>query len=178
MEQYYYLDENNQQKGPIGKAELISAGVRQQTMIWKKGMPNWQPASSVPEVADIFAETLEPAPPPLPVEKTTYTQPARSYSQTSGPRPDMGVKPDSYLVWSILTTILCCPPFGIAAIVYSAKVDGLWNRGDAQGARDAAKQAKTFNWVAFGLGLAIYVFYLIYIVGIVGLMGLAAFEGL
>lgn len=177
MEQYYYLDANNQQKGPVGLAELIPAGVRQQTMIWKKGMPNWQQASAVPEVAALFVETIEPTPPPMPTQRT-YTETPRTYTQTAAPRPNMGVKPDNYLVWSILLTAICCLSFniggifGIAAIVYSTRVDSLWNTGNVEGAKQAAKQAKTFCWVSFGLGIAFYVLYLIYVFGIIGLAAL------
>ncbi len=53
-------------------------------------------------------------------------------------------KPDSNLVWGILTTVLCCLPFGIVSIVYAARVDGLWRSGDLGGAREAADKAK--NW--------------------------------
>lgn len=52
--------------------------------------------------------------------------------------------PDSYMVWAILTTILCCLPFGIVAIVYASKVDGLWYSGNQVAALDAASKAK--NW--------------------------------
>ncbi len=180
MEQYYYLDENNQQRGPVGLAELISAGVRQQTMIWKKGMPNWQPASSVPEVAELFADNIQPEAPPVP-EQRTYTQAPQTYSPATPSRPNMGIKPDNYLVWSILLTVLCCLSFnigglfGIAAIVYSTKVDSLWNTGNVEGAKQASKQAKTFCWVSFALGILSYIAYIIYIFGIIGLAALQEF---
>ena len=52
-------------------------------------------------------------------------------------------EPDNYLVWAILTTVLCCLPVGIVSIVYSTKVSGLWSQGryaEAQAAADSAKK--------------------------------------
>lgn len=165
MEQYYYLDANNQQKGPVGVAELISAGVRQNTLIWKKGMTNWEPAISVPEVAELFVDEVKTETPPPPAatpspQTRSYSQTTpRSYSSSPRPIPNMANKPDNYLIWSILTTVLCCLPFGIAAIVYSTKVDSQWNLGNVEGAKEAAKQAKTFAWISFGAGIAFYMIY-------------------
>lgn len=74
-------------------------------------------------------------------------------------------KPDNMLVWSILTTVVCCLPLGIMAILESNKVDRLWAEGDTMGAENAAEKAKTYCLIALGLGV------LIYIIGVV--IGLA-----
>ena len=47
-----------------------------------------------------------------------------------------------YLVFSILTTLCCCLPLGIAAIIYSCRINSLNNQGDYAGACAAAKKAK------------------------------------
>lgn len=47
-------------------------------------------------------------------------------------------KPDNCLVWAILTTVLCCLPFGIVSIVYASKVDSEWALGHYDEAEDAA----------------------------------------
>lgn len=59
----------------------------------------------------------------------------------------------NYLVQAILTTVCCCVPFGIVAIVYAAQVNGKIAQGDITGAQAASKNAKTWAWVAFGCGL-------------------------
>ena len=66
---------------------------------------------------------------------------------------DNVVKPDDFIVWSILGTVFCCVPFGIASIVNASKVDKLWLSGDRQGAIDAARKARTWFWWSFGVGL-------------------------
>jgi len=57
---------------------------------------------------------------------------------------------ESNLVWAILVTLFCCWPAGIVAIVYAAQVDGLVARGDIAEARQAASNAATWCWIAFG----------------------------
>ncbi len=66
-----------------------------------------------------------------------------------GPPPHV----PNYLVWAILTTIFCCQPFGIVAIVFSAISMGRRSSGDFDGAWEAAQTARTWCLVAFFLGL-------------------------
>lgn len=63
-------------------------------------------------------------------------------------------KVPNYLVQAILTTLFCCLPFGIVAIVYAAQVNGKVAAGDYAGAVEVSGKAKTWCWVSFGLGLA------------------------
>lgn len=48
----------------------------------------------------------------------------------------------NYLVPAILTTIFCCLPFGVVAIVYAAQVDGRLMAGDYAGAEELSNRAK------------------------------------
>ena len=51
-------------------------------------------------------------------------------------------KPDNYLVWAILSTVLCCMPFGIVAILKASQVDTFWAQGNQAEAIEAANAAK------------------------------------
>ncbi|MDO4163573.1 MAG: CD225/dispanin family protein [Bacteroides sp.] len=62
-------------------------------------------------------------------------------------------KPNNYLVWSILTTLFCCLPTGIVAIVYASRVDSAWYGGRIEEALNAAKNARTWTFVSVGLGV-------------------------
>lgn len=50
-------------------------------------------------------------------------------------------RPDNYLVWTILTTILCCLPAGIIGIIYSNRVNSLYEQGKFNEAQTASKVA-------------------------------------
>ncbi|MDH8702426.1 hypothetical protein M2138_001790 [Dysgonomonadaceae bacterium PH5-43] len=73
-------------------------------------------------------------------------------------------KPNNYLVWAILSTVLCCLPFGVVSIVYATQVDNLWNSGKYDLAENAAQKAKTWFFVALGSGLVVGILYMIYII--------------
>lgn len=81
-----------------------------------------------------------------------------------GPTPPMppASKPNNYLALAILSTIFCCLPFGIVSIVFASKVDSQWNAGDYNGAMESARKAKTWFWLAFGIGLVVDIIWLIY----------------
>ena len=61
----------------------------------------------------------------------------------------------NHLVWAILVTIFCCLPFGIVSIVYAARVNGFVAAGRIDSARQASQNAKTWAWVAFGVGIVL-----------------------
>lgn len=70
-------------------------------------------------------------------------------------------KPDNYLVWAILSTIFCCLPFGIVAIVYAAKVNSLYSVKQYALALDASNKAKNWTVAAAVTGFVIIFLYLV-----------------
>lgn len=78
----------------------------------------------------------------------------------------------NYLVFAILTTVFCCLPTGIPAIVFAAQVNGKLQAGDIAGAQAASKNAKMWCWISFGLGLGVGLLYMLIIgVGLIRQMG-------
>jgi hypothetical protein len=74
--------------------------------------------------------------------------------------PSAPPKPNNHLVWAILTTVLCCLPFGIPAIIFASQVDGKYASGDYQGAEESSRKAKTWSLVAGitgGVGILLYI---------------------
>lgn len=69
--------------------------------------------------------------------------------------------PKSWLVESILATLFCCLPFGIAGIVNAAKVESRFSAGDVEGAKRASSEAKKWTIVAAILGLVVVLIYVI-----------------
>ncbi|OAM90680.1 hypothetical protein AW736_06815 [Termitidicoccus mucosus] len=85
------------------------------------------------------------------------------------PRP---AKPDNYLVWAILSTILCCLPLGIVSIIFATQVDSKYTAGDYAGAAAVAKKARLFAILSAGSALVLGALYIVFIV-VVGVTGAA-----
>lgn len=81
------------------------------------------------------------------------------------------MKPDNNMVWAILSTILCCLPLGIVAIVKASKVDGLWHRGDYIGAQNAANEAKQWSiWSAVAAIIFLVCYFILIFLGVAASM--------
>ena len=74
---------------------------------------------------------------------------------------EFSTPPKNWLVESILVTLFCCLPLGIAGIINASKVEGLFLAGDIAGANKAAADAK--KWTMYGLftGLTVIVLYVL-----------------
>lgn len=72
---------------------------------------------------------------------------------------EFNTPPKNWLVESILVTLFCCLPLGIAGIINASKVEGLFLAGDIAGANKAAADAK--KWSMYGLFAGLAVIYCI-----------------
>ncbi len=146
----YHVGRNGQQTGPFSfeqlKAMAANGELLPTDLVWKEGMAGWEPASTLPGVFE--SGTVAPAPT---YEAAPATQPAPVAQATV--LPPAGTQVENYLVWAILSTICCCLPFGIPAIVFAAQVNSKLATGDVTGAREASQKAKMWCWIAFGAGL-------------------------
>ncbi len=81
--------------------------------------------------------------------------------------------PKTWLVESILVTLFCCLPFGIAGIVNATKVESRFYAGDYEGANIASAEAKKWTMVSLwiGVGLAALYLILVVVVGVGGFFG-------
>ncbi|NEW77848.1 MAG: CD225/dispanin family protein [Gelidibacter sp.] len=79
-------------------------------------------------------------------------------------------RPKNYLIESILVTIFCCLPFGIAGIVFAAEVNTKFNLGDYEGALKSSREAQ--KWMTWGI-ISSLIIGLLYIIFVFALGGLA-----
>jgi hypothetical protein len=171
----YHVARNNQQLGTFSKedvaARYASGEILPTDLVWTEGMANWQPASQVlgaPVAPPPLLSAPAGTPPPV-VPTGAATPMTPTYDPT--PRP---AKPDNYLVWAILTTILCCLPLGIISIIFAAQVDSKYATGDYKGAAESSRKAKLFAiWGAVGC----VVLATIYIIAMFALGVAGAFAG-
>ena len=94
----YFLADGNVQKGPFPVDQLISQGLKRDTLVWREGMGQWQRADSVAELAVLFTGYQQtqpyqqpqqqyappPPPPPQPGGGFAQPQPAAGFGQTPG----------------------------------------------------------------------------------------------
>lgn len=81
-------------------------------------------------------------------------------------------RPDSYLALAIISTILCCLPLGIVSIIYSTKVNSLYEDGKYDEAERASKNAKTWGLVSIGVALlGLILYFLIFGVALFSALG-------
>ena len=135
MEEYYFLDSENQRKGPFSLEQLMANSIQPHTLIWKKGLAQWTPAKNVQEVACFFS----PA-------DITGNKPSAN-GTNSKPCPP------SNLIWGILTTILCCLPFGIIAIYCSSQVEKHYHQGNYKKAIKYSDRAA--NWCIASITISV-----------------------
>ncbi len=106
---------------------------------WNDGTSSWEPSMSPPP------DDGSALPPPPPMPGTSMP------GQYGGPAA--GASVPNYLVWSILTTLLCCLPAGVVAIVYSSQVSAKLAAGDYAGAVDSSNKARTWCIVSAVVGV-------------------------
>jgi hypothetical protein len=63
--------------------------------------------------------------------------------------------PKNWLVESILVTLFCCLPFGIAGIVFASQVNSKYASGDYAGAVEASKNAGKWTKIGFWIGIVV-----------------------
>lgn len=147
-EKKYYYSDGRQQYGPHTIAELMARGIRPDTLVWHKDLDDWYPARRLPELHDLLKQRMGGNP----------NMGAGHVGDAAGPPPK------NWMVEAILTTLLCCLPFGIVAIVYASSVESKWYAGRYDEAQTAAKNARGWVMASFFSALGIIVIYLLFVV--------------
>lgn len=174
MEKFFYLNSNNEQAGPISPMDFSRYGINENTMIWKKGMPNWVKAGQLPELSQYFRLTVPTPPSPTINKESDYV--GQCYNQgnsNSGaynggnypPGQFKPSKPDNNMVLAVVCTLCCCLPFGIYAVIQSSKVNGLYDSGCYDEAQRMADEAK--KWALIGVAIGVITNILGFIIGFV-----------
>ena len=117
----------------------------------------WAEALGVPNNVPKAPEAPDQPQSPTPQQQTPFQQQHRVEDAVRNPTNSM---PPTYLVWSIVMTILCCTIPGIVAIIYSAQVSSKFYQGDIQGAQRASQRAEIWIIVSFVVGVLSNTLYL------------------
>jgi len=142
---YKIIGADGREYGPI-TADQLGQWIRDgranaQTLVQTEGGTEWKPLGLFPEFATTTAASGA-TPPPLAPPTTPPSQ------------------VPNYLVPAILSTVCCCLPFGVVAIIFAAQVNSKLQAGDIPGAMEASQKAKTWCWVAFACGIIVTLLWL------------------
>jgi hypothetical protein len=94
----------------------------------------------------------------------TQETPVQNQSSTDSDLFRYMTVPKTWLAESILVTLFCCMPFGIAGIVNASKVESRFYSGDTVGSKRASDEAKKWTTLGFWIGLIISILYIIVVV--------------
>lgn len=83
-------------------------------------------------------------------QQTVSSQEAAPTYQQSQQQP---IKPDSNMMLAMLSTLFCCVPTGIYAIILASKVDKLYYAGEYDEAEKASNSAKKWSIIGAVLGV-------------------------
>lgn len=110
------------------------------------GQPITEFAQEAPVENNPAAPAEQPqAPVGQPYQQPYQQQPYQAQQpQYAAPQPDEAEPcPPTNLVWAIISTVLCCLPTGIVAIIYATKVTNKYRMGDIEGAK---RDSETGAW--------------------------------
>lgn len=172
----YWINQDGVQEGPLTFEELKAKGLTHDAYVWREGLAEWVPVSSLAElticllpaaevsqpalssapevlpeaseVAEVAEESVAAAVPPvLPPDEAVapavapaaapVVLPAQQQPVPAQPEQEL---PPTNLVWAIITTVLCCVPCGVVAILYASKVSSALQSGDLAAARSASEK--------------------------------------
>lgn len=175
----YWINQDGVQEGPLTFEELKAKGLTRDAYVWREGLAEWVPVSSLaelticllpaaevsqpvlssapevlPEASEVAEVAEEPVaaavPPVLPPDEAAAPaaapvvlpaqQPWAAAQQQPVPAQPEQELPPTNLVWAIITTVLCCVPCGVVAILYASKVSSALQSGDLAAARSASEK--------------------------------------
>ena len=178
----YWINHNGVQSGPVDLEGLKQMGLTSAAYVWHEGLSDWVKITQVPELQGLYdipvvnpvpSQGVDPQPevkepevtsvPPLPAQEAIVeSQPVQQPQQPQQPyQPQYAGEqgavnepcPPTNLVWAIITTVLCCIPAGIVAIVYAIKVQNKYREGDIEGAKRASEVGAWWCIAAIILGI-------------------------
>ncbi len=123
-------------------------------------LPQEQPVSETTAQPPVFPEPVQESVAPICEQRPVAQPPAYSgdavvtpqtpYSYPPLPTPEC---PPTNLVWAIISTVCCCTPLGIVAIVFAAQVRSKFNCGDFKKAQKYSEMSAWFCILAIVLGI-------------------------
>lgn len=140
----YWINHNGVQTGPVELDAIKEMKLTSKAYVWHAGLSEWVNITQVPELQGVYAVETEQAEAVTGQPYQPVQQPAsQPYQQPVDQQPMQPAVaepcPPTNLVWAIITTLLCCLPAGVVAIIYALKVQNKYREGDIEGAKRASE---------------------------------------
>lgn len=153
----YWIARNKERTGPFRRDELLDAGLTEDTLVWREGLPTWTRAGSLEELKGLFdgsiSEDTTPKVTPPSYASPDYSPQRKPFAPTAQPTAQIPEKPTSYVGWSIAAIICCCMIPAIVALVFGMKVGSRYDSGDYAGAEKASETAELWLIISIVAGL-------------------------
>lgn len=141
----YWINHNGVQSGPVDLDGLKELGLTSAAYVWHEGLPDWVKITQLPELQGLY-EMVTPNAEPAAVGQPAQAQPVEPNPAVQQPEYNYQPQPaatepcpPTNLAWAIISTVLCCIPTGIVAIIYALKVSNKYREGDIEGAKRASE---------------------------------------
>lgn len=153
----YWINHNGVQTGPVELDAIKEMKLTSKAYVWHEGLSEWVNITQVPELQGVYVVETEQAEAVTGQPYQPVQQPASQPVQPVGQQPMQPEVaepcPPTNLVWAIITTLLCCLPAGIVAIIYALKVQNKYREGDIEGAKRASEVGAWWCIVSIILGI-------------------------
>lgn len=187
---YYYLDADMRQVGPMSLDDLVAAGVTGDTMVWHEGLEEWAKAGNLPEVVKAMERKARPATPEKPQAPESPEKPESPVKPVNPESPEAVViaaaaddeiipkRPSKRLGMNIammvLTTLnplyilglMLVVPFAAMSITFGAIGESAYNRENYRLADRFGRLGRGFGKAALISGLIILLLEILFFVAI------------
>lgn len=161
----YWINQDGVQSGPLELDALKEMSLTSRAYVWHEGLSDWVKITQLPELQGVYEMLEEPATmgqpmvepvqdvPVAPQPQQQYSSPQQPQYTSNEPIAPTEPCPPTNLVWAIISTVLCCLPAGIVAIVYATKVQSKYRMGDIEGAKRASETSAWWCIASIVLGI-------------------------
>lgn len=175
---YYYLDADMRQVGPVSLDDLVAAGVTGDTMVWHEGLEEWAKAGNLPEVVKAMERKARPATPEKPEKPENPESPEAVVIDAAADDEIIPKRPSKRLGMNIammvLTTLnpfyilglMLVVPFAAMSITFGAIGESAYNRENYRLADRFGRLGHGFGKAALISGLIILLLEILFFVAI------------
>lgn len=179
---YYYLDADMRQVGPVSLDDLVASGVKGDTMVWHEGLEEWAKAGNLPEVVKAMERKARPATPEKPENPESPESPESPEAVVIDAAADddeiIPKRPSKRLGMNIammvLTTLnpfyilglMLVVPFAAMSITFGAIGESAYNRENYRLADRFGRLGRGFGKAALISGLIILLLETLFFVAI------------